>query len=690
MTNRSNYATSPHSTNDTSHDHHHHHHLISPDPPPHCVRQPRLTLYEMQSPVIPLTLPAPLPPITFLPSSILDRDTVLLGKLLRHLWSSPGLCHGERLVLGAVFQHMPLIDNVLGNLPDTEIPSAPAELLQLAIHNGPNSDCGYTFYDRILRLPIEQLKLMAKLFTAALASARSWGGTKKSDAGTSTTPTPLSSLGLGDPIIDYDLLFSTLQIQPFPDMAGGADSDQPGNDQPSSQGKGKHTPRPVYQRRACFDRQLQSCAITGGQSNLQHAHIIPHSIVSLSGSDGSTATLFWMALAIILGPSLRDTVFSIVGAGENFYNTTNSIALVSGLHGHLDTGQLHLVPEIGNTAFDPTTTRHLDISVCWLGSLLDLALISTARPLIPEDQVRVQENTSSYAPPMIPTRAVADGDRFRLFTNNPEEQPLPHPLLLGIHTMLWRMIATAGMAETSHAKKRRHVDAVDRSGPKRAKRGGSGMRRARGRRGGSSSRSQGGGNDDGSPDGGDVDQIETNHAGISRAATGDVVDGVPEDYLSYAQHVEHFDSRDNRFATGTNLDPDTRSSKSCSQPFGARNARPPQEGQEPVPLNNLQLAWIGFRLKFGASRQDSIECDSQSGSDSEGTSDCDEEYDSDEYDGEGDEGNDYVQGGNSEEGAQEGEAVQARWRGAITARTGAAWTARMQLAAETNAHVFST
>lgn len=257
--------------------------------------------------------------------------------------------------------------------------------------------------------------------------------------------------------------------------------------------------------------------------------------------------------------------------------------------------------------------------------------------------------------------------------------------------MLWRMIATAGMAETSHAKKRRHVDAVDGSGPKRPKRGGGGMRRARGRRSGSSSRSQGGGNDDASPDGGDADQNETNQAGTSRAATGDGVDGVETDCWSYAQNVEHYDSDDSRFSTGPNSDSDTRSLKPSSHPPGARDARPPEEVLEPVALNNLQLAWIGFRLKFGASRQDLTECHSQSVSDSEGTSDCDEEYDSDEYDGEEDEGNDYVQGGNSEEGAQVKEAAQAMWRGAIRSRTGAAWTARMQLvAAGTNANDFGS
>lgn len=621
----------------------------------------------MDPPVIPSDIPSPIPPISFLPPSILDRDARLLGKLLRHLWSCPGLCHGERLVLGAVFQHMPLIDtdNNLENLSDPDLDEAPLPLISPSpVNKNPRDDQHSSLYDRILRLPVEQLKLMAKLFTAALAGARSWGGTQKSEPGTSSTPTPLSSLGLSDPIVGYDSLFSTLQIQPFPDMASAADRDDP-----STRGKGKVTHRPAYQKRACFDRQLHSCAITGGQSNLQHAHIIPHSIVSLSGADGGTATIFWMALAIILGPSLRDTAFSIVGAGENFYDTTNSIALVSGLHGHLDTGQLHLVPEV-TEVFDVATSRHLDVRICWLGSLLDLALISTARPSSPDEQVRVLENTRSYAPPVLPTRPVADGDRFRLFTNNPEKHPLPHPLLLGIHTMLWRMIATAGMAETSHTRKRRHVDAVDGdavdgAGSKRARRGsGGGRRRAGGRR-GRSARSHRGGKAESSLGG---DEIAPTPGGTSGAAAVDAVDGFDQ-FEWHSQCAGHYYSDNSRCST----DSDTRTLNEMTPPSGALASRTPHE---PVPLNNLQLAWIRFRLKFGASRHDSSEYESHSGSSSDETSDRDGEYGSDEYDG-GVE-SEYEDGGERESAH---EAAQARWREAVASRTGEAWKARMEVAA---------
>lgn len=510
---------------------------------------------------------------------------------------------------------MPLIDPENRILLVRPLPPSPGLLPSASLSNNSteNLDRPIDFYDRILALPVEQLKLMAKLFTAALAGARSWGGTPKSGPGTSSTPTPLPSLGATDPILDYDSLFATLQIQPFPDTPNAA-----ADDEANTQAKTKTTQRSGYQKRACFDRQLDSCAITGGESNLQHAHIIPHSIVSLSGSYGSTATVFWMALAIILGPSLRDTVFSIVGAGENFYNTTNSIALVSGLHGHLDTGQLHLVPQVGPVEFDARTTRHLDLRICWLGSLLDLALIATARPQSPADQVRLVGTKHSYAPPVLPTRAVADGDRFRLFTNDPEKYPLPHPLLLGIHTMLWRMIATAGMAETTHARKRRHVDAVDGGGSKRAKRGSAGMRRAGGRRGGSSARSKGGSKDGSSLGADEVESTPGNKAG------GAAVDATEDlDHREWhPQSVRQDHSDDTHCSRGPETDSDTRST--APSVTLATN--------ESLPLNTLELAWIRFRLKFGASRHDASEYQWHSSSSSEGTSGSDEEFWSDESD----------------------------------------------------------
>lgn len=52
-------------------------------------------------------------------------------------------------------------------------------------------------------------------------------------------------------------------------------------------------------------------------------------------------------------------------------------------------------------------------------------------------------------------RQIHDGDIFRLFTDDPGKLPLPHPFLLSLHAVLWRMIGSAGLAETGQHKRKR-------------------------------------------------------------------------------------------------------------------------------------------------------------------------------------------------------------------------------------------
>lgn len=40
---------------------------------------------------------------------------------------------------------------------------------------------------------------------------------------------------------------------------------------------------------------------------------------------------------------------------------------------------------------------------------------------------------------------MGSGDLFRLFTQDKEEYPLPHPLLLGVHAMVAEMADAAGV-----------------------------------------------------------------------------------------------------------------------------------------------------------------------------------------------------------------------------------------------------
>lgn len=76
-------------------------------------------------------------------------------------------------------------------------------------------------------------------------------------------------------------------------------------------------------------------------------------------------------------------------------------------------------------------------------------------------------------------RQIQRGDVFRLFTDDPARLPLPYPFLVSLHALLWEMIGSAGLGETSQEKRRTHGysdDSGDDSGWKRTRQG---SRRAR-------------------------------------------------------------------------------------------------------------------------------------------------------------------------------------------------------------------
>lgn len=52
-------------------------------------------------------------------------------------------------------------------------------------------------------------------------------------------------------------------------------------------------------------------------------------------------------------------------------------------------------------------------------------------------------------------RQIEDADAFTLWTNDPRIYPLPHPLLLSVHEMLWRMVDAVELGTTAALKKRR-------------------------------------------------------------------------------------------------------------------------------------------------------------------------------------------------------------------------------------------
>lgn len=108
----------------------------------------------------------------------------------------------------------------------------------------------------------------------------------------------------------------------------------------------------------------------------------------------------------------------------------------------------------------------------------DPALRSTGLALSPEDQIDYSRRTPVHRIPGL--RNVGDGDVFRLFTTDPVRYPLPHPLLLQLHSSLWNMLACSGINQTGTERDRRMIDL---GFSRRGSQGGRDVFRSRGARG---------------------------------------------------------------------------------------------------------------------------------------------------------------------------------------------------------------
>lgn len=360
-----------------------------------------------------------------LPPSLYVKDPTVYCRLLQAFNRAVGLAPADRLVLGGVFQHLPVIDD-----------TATTELL-----------------DRVHLLDATNLKLLANLFTAGLLDARSWGGSRTAST-RSRTGTPGDGT-LSDALTtnaEYSELFRLLDISsPFPPPQPPTERD------PTTKERVKRTAK---LSRLCLERQHDECPLTADTDiALETAHLIPFSIASPRRAD----TAFWLMLVICLGPALRDHLHSIVH-GKNAATTVNALAMQSVLHKYFDRGAIALEPDLPDSprAYDSRTTTCFDVVFRWRDVLQGLRLRVTMLPLDPAAQVSVASNGTWTHFTLPDGRRIEDGDKFRLCTDDPGRLPLPHPFLLSLHARLWSMIQSAGLAETIDRKRKRLNRASER------------------------------------------------------------------------------------------------------------------------------------------------------------------------------------------------------------------------------------
>lgn len=370
------------------------------------------------SPGLPLAAaPTPYaPPV--LPPSLYEVDPTLHCRLLHYINSAVGLAPADRLVLGGVFQHLPVL------------------------HGTTTTD----LLSRVQLLEATNLKLLANLFTAGLLDARSWGGsgtaTTRSRTGTPSGATPPDTLTTN---AEYNELFRQLGItSPFP----------PPQAPTERKSTAKERVKPTAKlSRLCLERQHDECPLTADTDiALETAHLVPFSIAAPRRGD----TAFWLMLVICLGPVLRDHLHSIIH-GNNAATTVNGLAMQSVLHKYFDRGAIALEPDLLHTSptYDARTATFFDVVFRWRDVLQGLRLRVTMLPIDPTEQVMVAP-TGAWAHRTLPDeRRIENGHMFRLYTDDPGRLPLPHPFLLSLHARLWRMIQSAGLVETIDRKRKR-------------------------------------------------------------------------------------------------------------------------------------------------------------------------------------------------------------------------------------------
>lgn len=364
------------------------------------------------------TLAEPVTPCSVLPPPLYSQDPALYGQLIHFIQETFGLTEADRLVLLGVFKHIPVM-----KLSDTNF-----------------------LVTRVLSLDHDHLKILADLFTAGLLDARSWGGLRKGGTRNSTPASTSATVsGLTTPAKPlmspgYNELFHRLAVSsPFPN--GPSENVTTASDR---------VKRSAKLSRDCLKRQNNSCPLTTRTENsLETAHLIPHSVAAMSRQD----TAFWLLLAIALGPTLRDHLFSVIHDVKS-YSTMNGLVLDASMHRYFDAGIFVLLPA-PDISFDPSTTEHLDVTFRWRSSPANLKTCFTMLPPDPECQVSKTAEGKSFQTVASQVRQVKDGSVFRLFTDDPKRLPLPHPLLLSLHALLWRMIGSSGLAETAGHKRKR-------------------------------------------------------------------------------------------------------------------------------------------------------------------------------------------------------------------------------------------
>ncbi|KAF8241361.1 hypothetical protein K440DRAFT_643857 [Wilcoxina mikolae CBS 423.85] len=131
---------------------------------------------------------------------------------------------------------------------------------------------------------------------------------------------------------------------------------------------------------------------------------------------------------------LPELLLLLVG-GKKSWRCMNGIALGGGLHGLYDKGAFALLPVPPEEGEQVAGIMDLEF---WWRVEVDTLNHTTTAPTLPVLLVQpIAGSDRHYRYGRLPySRSIDHGNRFRLFTNNPNDYPLPHPLLFELQFAL--------------------------------------------------------------------------------------------------------------------------------------------------------------------------------------------------------------------------------------------------------------
>lgn len=311
---------------------------------------------------------------------------------------------------------------------------------------------------RMLSLSPGQLKLLSKIFEDGLMVVWKHGACLSTPTGTGTPKTSESlNQASGDNNDENDgeiplsaqhgtelpMCRDAIKVRATPIRllfdALGIQQTLPNVHHVNPQGFGQPETFPA----ACLKRQTNTCIITGlteNSSDIETTALVSHTTASIE-TPGDAA--FWRLLRLFLGSSLTDEIYGIVG-GLNSFKTTNGLCFGAAIgSGAFDNGVFYLIPRL-HDGFDLHLLNSYDVEFKWRADRRALRSFASFLPQEPDDQIGYSGTYNILDDP----REIRSGDCFRLFTSDPENYPLPHPILLCLHTLLWEVITTSGVSET--------------------------------------------------------------------------------------------------------------------------------------------------------------------------------------------------------------------------------------------------